>query len=105
MVAPADGSDMGGSLRNPASFCNVFGLRPTPGRVPNLPARDGWFDLSVLGPLGRCAADAALLLSTIAGPDIADPYAAISDCPDFAVRLGRDFTGAGGLGWTAGVAL
>ncbi len=93
MVALADGSDMGGSLRNPASFCNVFGLRPTPGRVPNLPANDAWFDLTVLGPMGRCAADAALLLSAISGPDPADPYATMTDGVDFAAPLDRDFTG------------
>jgi len=93
MVALADGSDMGGSLRNPASFCNVFGLRPTAGRVPNLPARDAWFDLSVLGPMGRCADDAALLLSAITGPDPADPYATVTDGVDFLAPLDRDFTG------------
>lgn len=93
MVALADGSDMGGSLRNPASFCNVFGLRPTPGRVPNLPARDAWFDLSVLGPMGRCAADAALLLGAISGQDRADPYATLTDGVDFTAPLDRDFTG------------
>ena len=93
MVALADGTDMGGSLRNPASFCNVFGLRPTPGRVPNLPARDAWFDLSVVGPMGRCAADAALLLSAISGPDAADPYATFGDGVDFAAPLDRDVTG------------
>jgi amidase len=75
MVAVADGSDMGGSLRNPASFCNVVGLRPSPGRVPNVPARDAWFDLSVLGPMGRRAADVHLLLAALSGPDARDPYA------------------------------
>ena len=75
MVAVADGSDMGGSLRNPASFCNVVGLRPSPGRVPNVPSTDAWFDLSVLGPMGRRAADVALLLAVVAGPDERDPYA------------------------------
>ena len=75
MVALADGSDMGGSLRNPASFCNVVGLRPTPGRVPNVPSRDAFFDLSVLGPMGRRAADVALLLAATQGPDPRDPYA------------------------------
>ncbi len=75
MVAVADGSDMGGSLRNPASFCNVVGLRPTPGRVPSVPSRDAWFDLSVLGPMGRRAADVLLLLTAMSGPDARDPYA------------------------------
>ncbi|GAA5157957.1 amidase [Pseudonocardia eucalypti] len=65
----ADGSDMGGSLRNPASFCNVVGFRPTPGRVPTWPARLGWATMAVQGPMGRTVADAALLLSVIAGPD------------------------------------
>lgn len=73
MVALATGTDIGGSLRNPASFCGVFGLRPTPGRVPNLPTADAFYDLSVVGPMARCAADAALLLSAIAGPHFAAP--------------------------------
>ena len=75
MVAVADGTDMGGSLRNPASFCNVVGLRPTPGRVPDVPSRDAWFDLSVPGPMGRRAADVLLLLAAMSGPDARDPYA------------------------------
>ncbi|OKI00358.1 amidase [Streptomyces sp. CB02923] len=65
----ADGSDMGGSLRNPASFCNVVGLRPTPGRVPSYPASNPWDTLTVPGPMARTVADAALLLSAMAGPD------------------------------------
>ena len=73
MVAVADGSDYGGSIRNPPNFNSVVGLRPTPGRVPRLPAGDPWETLSVTGPMGRTVADAALLLSVIAGPDRRDP--------------------------------
>ena len=68
-VALADGSDMGGSLRNPASFCNVVGLRPSPGRVPTTPSADVWSPLSVVGPMGRTVADTALLFLAMAGPD------------------------------------
>ena len=68
MVPLADGSDLGGSLRNPASFCNVVGLRPTPGTVPSWPNSDPLDPLSTDGPLARCAADVALLLGVIAGP-------------------------------------
>jgi amidase len=92
MVALADGSDMGGSLRNPASFCNVFGLRPTPGRVANLPSRDVFFDLAVVGPMGRCAADAALLLGAIAGPEPSDPLSLQPEV-DFLRPLDRDLRG------------
>jgi amidase len=68
MVALADGSDLGGSLRNPASFCNVVGLRPTPGTVPAWPSTDPLDVMATEGPMGRCAADVALLLAAIAGP-------------------------------------
>lgn len=71
----ADGSDMGGSLRNPASFTNVVGLRPSPGRVPAWPSALPWETLSTPGPMGRSVADAALLLSVIAGPDPRAPMA------------------------------
>lgn len=73
MVSLADGSDQGGSLRNPASFCNVVGHRPSPGRVPSWPVNDHWNTLTVQGPMGRTVADAALLLSVQAGPDARVP--------------------------------
>jgi amidase len=69
MVCLADGSDLGGSLRNPASFCNVVGLRPSPGRVPRWPVTDPADILGVTGPMARTVADAALLLAVQSGPD------------------------------------
>ena len=84
-LAPlADGSDMGGSLRNPAAFCGVVGMRPTPGRVPTVPAGLPFSTLTTQGPIAREVADLALLLSVIAGPDercpisLADPGAAFA---------------------------
>ena len=68
MTALADGSDTGGSLRNPAAFCNVVGFRPSPGRVPSAQA-DPWSDLSTAGPMARTVDDVALLFSVLAGPD------------------------------------
>jgi amidase len=69
MLPLADGSDLGGSLRNPAAFCNVVGFRPSPGRVPSWPSSDVWDPLTIEGPIARTVSDAALLLSAIAGPD------------------------------------
>ena len=92
MVPVAEGSDLGGSLRNPASFCNVVGLRPTAGRVPDWPSTSYWDTMAVSGPLGRTVDDVALLLSVIAGPD---PRVAHSlDDP------GRDFAHVGDLDLT-----
>src|SRR5215813_6914161 len=67
MIPLADGSDMGGSLRNPPNFCNVVGLRPSPGRVPDPPTTLGWFTLSVEGPVARNVTDCAFFLSVLAG--------------------------------------
>ena len=93
MVPIADGSDMGGSLRNPANFCNVVGLRPAAGRVTNHPAILGSASLSVLGPMGRSVEDTALLLSAMAGPDPRSPISIDQRGSLFAGPLGRDFAG------------
>ncbi|GAA4872231.1 amidase [Saccharopolyspora cebuensis] len=69
MIPIADGSDTGGSLRNPASFCNVVGLRPSPGRVRSGPSPTPWPSLSTKGPMGRTVADTALLMAVLAGDD------------------------------------
>src|SRR5215210_8167233 len=90
MVPLADGSDMGGSLRNPASFCNVVGFRPSPGRVPSWPTTNAWQDLSVEGPMGRTVEDAALLLSAIAGPDARVPTSRAEPGSVFAPPLHAD---------------
>jgi amidase len=95
----ADGSDMGGSLRNPASFCNVVGLRTSPGRVPVWPAMAAWSPLSVDGPMGRSVEDAALLLSAIAGPDDRSPISLTDPGKMFAAPLGRDFKGVRVAWW------
>lgn len=89
----ADGSDMGGSLRNPASFCNVVGLRPSPGRVPSWPATFGWHGLGVQGPMARTVEDCALLLSVLAGPDSRCPIALDEPGGTFAGPLERDLHG------------
>jgi len=73
LLPVADGSDLGGSLRNPASFCGVVGFRPSLRRVPNVVTPADPDSMSVLGPMGRTVADAALLLSVIAGPDARVP--------------------------------
>lgn len=73
MIPLADGSDMGGSLRNPASFCNVVGLRPTPGVVPDPVGGLGFSPLGVRGPMGRSVDDVAVLLSVMSGGHRHDP--------------------------------
>lgn len=73
MLPLADGSDMGGSLRNPASFCNVVGLRPSIGRTP-LSRGFAWYArLVTTGPMAKNVADTSLLFSVLAGPDETDP--------------------------------
>src|SRR5579863_8820088 len=86
MVPIADGTDLGGSLRNPASFCNIVGLRPSAGRVPMVPAPGS--PMSVEGPMARSAADLAFYFSAMADPE-----------PGFAKPLKRDFNGVRVAWW------
>lgn len=95
----ADGSDMGGSLRNPASFCNVVGLRPSPGRVPSYPTSWPWSTLAVQGPMARSVSDVSLLLSVMAGYDARSPIALSEDPSSFAHSLTGDLRNVR-IAWT-----
>jgi amidase len=76
LLPVADGSDSMGSLRNPAAFNHVFGMRPSQGRVPMWPVQDGYItQLGTEGPMGRCVTDVAMLLATQAGYDVRCPLA------------------------------
>ena len=97
MVPIADGSDTGGSLRNPPAFCNVVGLRPSPGRVPS--ESGSWSPLSVQGPLARSVGDVALFLSAIAGPDPRNPLSIQEDGARFRTSLPRSFKGVRVAWW------
>ncbi len=92
MVCVADGSDMMGSLRNPAGWNGVYGMRPTWGRVPSEPVGDMFLDqLSTNGPMARCPRDVAMLLEVQAGPDPRQPFG-LPDEP-FVERVQADVTG------------
>jgi amidase len=73
MVALAEGTDFGGSLRTPAAFCGVVGLRTTTGLVPKHPSSLAWHDMSVAGPMARTAEDCALMLDAMTGLSAASP--------------------------------
>ena len=91
MLPFADGSDLGASLRNPGSFCNVVGFRPTPGRVPLWPFPNAWDTLWSIGPLARRVEDAAFLLSAMAGSDPRSPTSLGEPGRFFARPLARSF--------------
>lgn len=93
MLPIADGSDMGGSLRNPGNFNNVVGFRPSTGLVATWPSSAPWMGLSVKGPLARTVGDVALLLTAMVGADPRDQVALPVDPRTFAQPLDRDFTG------------
>jgi amidase len=90
MLPIADGSDFGGSLRNPGAWNNVFGFRPSQGRVPTVPAQDPFYaQLSTLGPMGRSAADLAMLLTVMAGHDPRAPLSLENPEGPFEAALDR----------------
>ncbi len=91
MLPLADGSDMGGSLRNPGNFCNITGFRTSPGRVPIWPNLVAWSPLSVEGPMARTVRDLALMLSVIAGPHPYSPISIAEPASLFRRPLDRDF--------------
>jgi amidase len=94
MLPLADGSDLGGSLRNPGNFNNVVGFRPSVGLVPLAPESMPFLGFSCKGPLGRSVADVALMLAVIAGADARDPGCLPSDPAAFRRPLGREQRGA-----------
>ncbi|KVN92520.1 amidase [Burkholderia ubonensis] len=94
MLPVADGSDFGGSLRNPAAFCNVYGFRPSQGRVPRWPGVDVFVQqLGTEGPMGRTVGDVANLLAIQAGYDSHDPLSLAEDPAVFAQPLDTDLRG------------
>ena len=95
MIALAEGTDLGGSLRIPASFCGVVGLRPSVGLVPTHPTDWVWDTLQVTGPMARTAEDVALMLQAVAGPSEWSPLAQPA--------AGRDFVGAVARGAARGL--
>ena len=90
MVSIATGSDLGGSLRNPAAWSNVVGIRATPGRVPSVGGDLGWSTLSTDGPMGRTVDDVAFQLSVMAGHDSRSPLSISESGSRFVRSLERD---------------
>ncbi len=99
MVAIATGTDSGGSIRGPASFCGVVGFKPSFGRVPVWPASP-MMTLEHIGPITRTVHDAALALTVMAGHDPRDGYALAGPAPDLLCELGRGVRGMR-VAWSA----
>lgn len=93
MLPIADGSDLGGSLRNPTNYCNVVGFRPSVGRVPSWPNESGWNSFDVDGPIARTVEDTALMLSVLAGPDLRSPICLPESGSIFLKSLERNLKG------------
>ena len=101
--AIAHGSDGAGSIRIPAAFCGVFGLKPSLGRVPLWPTTDIWAARGHNGPIARTVADAALLLGALAGPDARDPLSIDAPPEDYAAAVRDPLPALRGLrvAWSA----
>ncbi|MHA2295269.1 MAG: amidase [Candidatus Hodarchaeales archaeon] len=89
----AIGNDGGGSIRIPANFCGVFGLKPHLGRIPRYPSLPGWETMSVEGPITRTVEDAAMMMDVMAGPDDRDYLSLPSSSVNYHERLEEDVTG------------
>ena len=100
LVPIANGSDAGGSIRIPSSYCGVYGIKPTYGRVPRLLPPGVWRPLSQGGPMAANVRDAALLLSVLAGPDPRDPSSIRSVPPDYEDTLGDLSLGGLRIAWS-----
>jgi amidase len=100
MLPFADGSDLGGSLRNPTNFCNVVGFRPSVARVPSWPNESGWNSFAVDGPIARTVEDTALMLSVLAGPDGRSPICLPESGAVFQQSLERNLKGIR-IAWSA----
>jgi aspartyl-tRNA(Asn)/glutamyl-tRNA(Gln) amidotransferase subunit A len=97
----AIGTDGGGSIRIPASFCGIYGLKPSFGRVPQGPGFPGWETFSATGPMTRTVRDAAAMLDAMAGPDDRDRYSLPVDTgPSFLEACDAGLAGLS-IGWTA----
>jgi aspartyl-tRNA(Asn)/glutamyl-tRNA(Gln) amidotransferase subunit A len=91
-VPAAIGTDTGGSIRGPAAFCGIAGLKPTYGRVSRRGVFPNTFTMDHIGPMTRSAEDIALMLQVIAGFDPTDPGSEDCPVPDYAAALGGDLT-------------
>jgi amidase len=101
MCPLAEGTDLGGSLRGPASYCGVVGFRTTPGLIPRYPSVLAWDTYSVEGPMARTVADAALMLSVLAGHDERSPLAYEVDTSEFVKAVKAPSVKGWRIAWTA----
>ncbi|MDA1070129.1 MAG: amidase, partial [Proteobacteria bacterium] len=99
LCALADGSDIGGSVRNPAAWNNIVGHRPTSWMIPDVPNPLMWHNMNTPGPMARTVADAALFLSALAGPDPRCPVVVQAPFPPGLPELARDMQGLS-IGWS-----